>query len=85
MPGNEVRPAPGPRARAERRMIMAAEHVQPAIASYEQPDRSTCDRLPGDDPVAGPPAAAAGRVSTVIDRPVRKQRGEPVPEGFQQP
>ena len=38
-----------------------------------------------DDPVRDPRLVAAQRVRRVIDRPVGQQRGELVPQRFQQP
>ena len=38
-----------------------------------------------DDPVRDPGPVAAQRVSGIIDRAVRQQRGELVPQRFQQP
>jgi len=43
------------------------------------------DQLFEDDPVRDPGLVAAQRVRRVIDRPVGQQRGELVPQRFQQP
>jgi hypothetical protein len=43
------------------------------------------DQLLEDDPVGDPLPVAAQRVSGIIDRAVRQQRGELVPKRFQQP
>jgi hypothetical protein len=43
------------------------------------------DQLFEDDPVCDSRPVAAQRVRRVINRPVRQQRGELVPQRFQQP
>ena len=64
---------------------MLAEQRQSAIGSYEQPNRRTWTSFFEDDPVGDPGPVAAQRVSRVMDRAAGQQRGELVPQQFQQP
>ena len=64
---------------------MVAEQPQSAIGSYEQPNRRTWTSFLEDVPVGDPGAGGGQRVSRVMDRAVGQQRGESVPQRFQQP
>jgi len=66
------------------RMVVAGQ-VQPAIGSYEQPNRRTWTQFFEDDAVGDPRPVAAGRMRGDVDRAWRQQRGELVPQRFQQP
>jgi hypothetical protein len=70
---------------SRRSRIVVAPQAQSAIEAYEQPGPQDLDEFFEDDPVRDPRPVAAQRVRRVIDGPVGQQRGELVPQRFQQP
>ena len=69
---------------SRRARIVVAEQAESAIASYEQPNRRTCSSF---SKTARSAILRRWQPSGrgVVDRAVRRQRGELVPQRFQQP